>query len=67
MLLSDSDKPDDMLPFIFAMNGGKFDMSNPMMLYFLMKNDNNSDMLPLLMLANGGFGAPAAATSPIAP
>lgn len=67
MLLSDSNKSDDMLPLIFAMNGGKFDMSNPMMLYFLMKNDNNSDMLPLLMLANGGFGAPAAATSPIAP
>ena len=67
MLLSDSDKPDDMLPLIFAMNGGKFDMSNPMMLYFLMKNDNNSDMLPLLMLANGGFSAPAAATGPIAP
>lgn len=67
ILLSDSDKPDDMLPLIFAMNGGKFDMSNPMMLYFLMKNDNNSDMLLLLMLANGGFGAPAAATGPIAP
>ena len=67
MLLSDSNKSDDMLPLIFAMNGGKFDMSNPMMLYFLMKNDNNSDMLPLLMLANGGFGAPAAVTSPIAP
>ena len=67
MLLSDSGKSDDMLPLILAMNGDKFDMSNPMMLYFLMKNDNNSDMLPLLMLANGGFGAPAAATSPIAP
>ena len=66
MLLSDSDKPDDMLPLIFAMNGGKFDMSNPMMLYFLMKNDKNSDMLPLFMLANGGFNAPAAATDPIA-
>lgn len=67
MLLSDSNKSDDMLPLIFAMNGNKFDMSNPMMLYFLIKNDNNSDMLPLLMLANGGFGAPVAATSPIAP
>ena len=67
MLLSDSNKSDDMLPLIFAMNGGKFDMSNPMMLYFLMKNDNNSDMLPLLMLANGGFGAPAAVTNSIAP
>ena len=67
MLLSDSNKSDDMLPLIFAMNGNKFDMSNPMMLYFLMKNDNNSDMLPLLMLANGGFCAPAAATGPIAP
>ena len=66
MLLSDSNKSDDMLPLIFAMNGGKFDMSNPMMLYFLMKNDKNSDMLPLFMLANGGFNAPAAATDPIA-
>ena len=66
MLLSDTDKSDDMLPLIFAMNGGKFDMSNPMILYFLMKNDNNSDMLPLFMLANGGFNAPAAATDPIA-
>lgn len=67
MLLSDSDKSDDMLPLVLAMNGGKFDMSNPMMLYFLTKNDKNSDMLPLLVLANGGFGAPAAATSPIVP
>ena len=67
MLLADGDKSDDMLPLMFAMNGGKFDMSNPMMLYFLMKNDNNSDMLPLLMLANGGFCAPAAATGSIAP
>lgn len=67
MLLADGDKSDDMLPLMFAMNGGKFDMSNPMMLYFLMKNDNNSDMLPLLMLANGGFCAPATATGSIAP
>lgn len=67
MLLSDSDKSDDMLPLVLAMNGGKLDMSNPMMLYFLMKNDKNSDMLPLFMLANGGFGAQDAATSPIAP
>ena len=67
MLLADGDKSDDMLPLMFAMNGGKFDMSNPMMLYFLMKNDNNSDILPLLMLANGGFCAPATATGSIAP
>lgn len=60
MLLADDNKSEDILPLIFAMNGGKFDMSNPMMLYFLMKNDKNSDMLPLMFAMNGGFNTPAA-------
>lgn len=30
---------------------GKFDMSNPMMMYFLMKDTNHKDLLPLLMMA----------------
>lgn len=33
----DSNNFNDMLPFMF-MNGSNFDMSNPMMMYFLMKN-----------------------------
>ena len=54
MLLADGGKTDDVLPLMFLMNGGgNFDMSNPMMLYFLMKDGKNSDMLPLMFLANG--------------
>ena len=53
MLLADGDKTDDMLPLVFAMSGGKFDMSNPMMLYFLMSNNKaNDNMLPLLFAMN---------------
>lgn len=71
MLLADEDKSDNMLPLMLAMNGGKFDMSNPMMLYFLMNNDKNKDILPFMLYANGqgiGFGkAENAVTGPIAP
>lgn len=59
MLLADSDKSDDMLPLMLAMGGGKFDMSNPMMLYFLMRDNKNKDILPFMLFANGqgiGFG-----------
>ena len=59
MLLADGGKSDDILPLILAMSGGKFDMSNPMMLYFLMKDNKNKDILPFMFFANGqgiGFG-----------
>lgn len=59
MMLADSDESDDMLPLMFAMGGGKIDMSNPMMLYFLTKDSKNKDILPLMYFANGqtmGFG-----------
>lgn len=54
MLMSNSDsKTDDMLPLMFMMNGGKMDMSNPMMMYFLMKdNKGDNDMLPFLLMSN---------------
>lgn len=53
MLMSNSDsKTDDMLPLMFMMNGGTMDMSNPMMMYFLMKDGKSSDMLPLMFLMN---------------
>jgi hypothetical protein len=54
MLMSNSEgKTDDMLPFMFMMNGGKMDMSNPMMIYFLMKDSKGgNDMLPFLMMSN---------------
>ena len=54
-----------MLMFMMNSNGGMstgFDMSNPMMLYFLMgKDSKNSDMLPLMMMM-GMNQAPAAHT-----
>ena len=53
MMLADGDKSDDMLPLMFLMNGGNFDMSNPMMLYFLMKDNKAKDMLPFMFFANG--------------
>jgi hypothetical protein len=61
MLLADGDKTDDMLPLMFAMGGGKFDMSNPMILYFLMSNGKaNDNMLPLLFAMNNNcFSIPA--------
>ena len=54
MLMSNSNgKVDDMLPLMFMMNGGKMDMSNPMMMYFLMKDSKGgNDMLPFLMMMN---------------
>ena len=52
MMLADG-KNDDMLPLMFMMNGGQMDMSNPMMLYFLMKDGKaGNEMLPLLMMSN---------------
>ena len=54
MLLADGGKSDDMLPLMFAMGGGNFDMSNPMMLYFLMKDNKSNNMLPLMFMANSG-------------
>lgn len=51
MLMSDSNT-NDMLPLIMMMNGGQFDMSNPLMLYALMGKGGN-DILPFLLM-NGG-------------
>ena len=54
ILMNDSRDSNDLLPLLFMANGGKVDMSNPMMLYFLAKGNNGSnDALPLLLLANG--------------
>ena len=68
MLLSkDNNSMEDMLPLLFMSNGNfKSEdlMSNPMMMYFLMKDDKSNDMLPLLLMSNNGlFGAPAKETS----
>ena len=55
MMLADG-KSNDMLPLALAMGGGNFDMSNPLMLYCLMGDDNSKDMLPFLFLMNNNTG-----------
>ena len=50
MLMGDGKDFDPMM--LMLMGGGKFDMNNPMMMYFLMKDTNQKDMLPLLMMMN---------------
>ena len=56
MLMTDDGKDFDpaMLMLMMGSNGAGtgFDMSNPMMLYFLMKDGKGSDMLPLMFLMN---------------
>ena len=50
-LMMGDGKMDDMLPMMMLMNGGTMDMSNPMMMYFMMKdNSNMKDMLPLMLM-----------------
>jgi hypothetical protein len=49
MMLEDGDIDPMML---MMMNGGKMDMSNPMMMYALMNKSGNSDIMPLIMMAN---------------
>ena len=59
MLLADGGKTDDVLPLMFLMNGGRnFDTTNPMMLYFLMKDNKANDMLPLYFFMNGSYLGP---------
>ena len=55
-LMMGDGKMDDMLPMMMLMNGGKMDMSNPMFMYFMMKDNKESkDMLPFLLM---GMGSP---------
>ena len=65
MLLSDGGKDmNDLLP-LMLLSGGKFDMSNPLMMYALLGNKGNNDMLPLLLLGSqGGFTFGSAGAAP---
>ena len=55
MILMMNNKNDkDMLPILMMMGtqgGFNFDMSNPMMMYFLMKDGGNDNFLPFLMMS----------------
>jgi hypothetical protein len=48
---SSSSSLKDMLPFMLI-GGGAVDMSNPMMMYFLLKDDSGDNLLPLVMMSN---------------
>lgn len=48
LMLGDGKSVDPMM--IMLASGGKMDMSNPMMLYFLMKDGNKNDMLPFMLM-----------------
>lgn len=50
MLMGDNADFDPMM--LMVMSGGKFDMSNPMMMYFLMKDTNHKDLLPMMLAMN---------------
>jgi hypothetical protein len=53
MLLSGEGSTDDLLPLMMMTNGSDNFLGNPMMMYFLMKdNKNSNDMLPLMFLMN---------------
>lgn len=51
MLMNNGKDFDPMM--LMLMNGGKMDMSNPMMLYFLMKDGNKNDVLPFMLMGLG--------------
>lgn len=55
MLMSNGKDFDPMM--LMLMNGGKMDMSNPMMLYFLMKDGNKNDTLPFMLMGLGSQSA----------
>ena len=48
MLMNEGEAIDPMM--MMLMMGGKMDMSNPMMMYFMLKDNKNSDLLPLMFM-----------------
>ena len=62
LMANGSGKIDDILPMMMMANGMNMDMSNPMLMYFLMKdNKSMGDMaLPLMMMAMNKPAAPVA-------
>lgn len=48
MLMNEGETIDPMM--MMLMMGGKMDMSNPVMMYFMLKDNKNSDLLPLMFM-----------------
>lgn len=58
IMLSDNKNMKDIFPLMLLGNGSVDFASNPMMLYFLMKDGKSNDMLPFLLMSNPNlFGA----------
>ena len=51
-LMCDNDKEIDPMAMMLLM-GGKMDMSNPMMMYFMLKGDKSDNLIPLMFMMGG--------------
>ena len=59
MMMQDGGKIEDIMPLMMMTGGMKMDMSNPMLMYFLMKDGKMDKMaLPLMMMMNQSAPTP---------
>lgn len=62
LMMSDNGKIEDIMPLMMMTGGMKMDASNPMLMYFLMKDGKMDKMtLPLMMMMNQSAPAPTPA------
>lgn len=60
LMMSDNGKIEDIMPLMMMTGGMKMDASNPMLMYFLMKDGKMDKMtLPLMMMMNQSAPTPA--------
>lgn len=65
LMMSDNSKIEDIMPLMMMTGGMKMDMSNPMLMYFLMKDGKMDKMaLPLMMMMNQLAPTPAPVCEP---
>lgn len=67
MMMGNKDMDPMMLMMMMGQNGNTNMMSNPMMMYFLMKDGKGSDMLPFVMMGMMNQPASTPATAPQIP
>ena len=65
LMMSDNSKIEDIMPLMMMTGGMKMDASNPMLMYFLMKDGKMDKMaLPLMMMMNQSAPTPAPVCEP---
>ena len=65
LMMSDNSKIEDIMPLMMMTGGMKMDASNPMLMYFLMKDGKMDKMaLPLMMMMNQPAPTPAPVCEP---